>query len=274
MESHIKVLNASPHYRKYLLAAVTKSILRSTQPCVRNVIPNRRALAEYIPLALEAFGDRTDREIYEMLSYVATLTPVRESSLRVDERTTTVFQILEQTGMTGVKRIADIGCGDGTILRSIGSRLGLNHRGMVGVDLLPNIPYGVTYVRASDYSAYDIPDSSIDLVTIFVTLHHIRNIVHLQSIRDIVRVGGMVIIREHDCPHGDTDLCAYLDVVHGLSDTVSLGVSCAEFHNEFYSRYLSLADVDDIFRGWERVFYASYASNNPQRLYHVAYIKK
>jgi len=274
MSSNIRTLWKSPQYHKSLISAVTKSILRSAQPYVRNVVPNRRALGDYISLVLESFSDRSDDEIYRMLSYVATLTPVREASSRVDERTTTVFHILEQTGFTGVNSIADIGCGDGTILRSIGARLGLPPKGMVGVDVLPAAPFGVSYVRADNSLPYNVPPGSIDLVTIFVTLHHIRSRVHIASIRDMVRVGGMVVIREHDCPHDDTELKSYLDVVHGLSETVTMGSTCADFHRDFYSEYLSRDDIDRMFGGWERVYYATYTSNNPQRLYHVAYVKK
>jgi SAM-dependent methyltransferase len=70
-------------------------------------------------------------------------------------------------------------------------------RGQIGI--------GAQYIPLADYKTrYSdiIPKESLDLVTIYIGFHHCPfelRIPFISSIRDTMRVGGKLILRDHDC---------------------------------------------------------------------------
>jgi hypothetical protein len=67
------------------------------------------------------------------------------------------------------------------------------------------IAIGATYIPMADYRtryAEIIPNESLDLVTIYIGFHHCPldlRVPFISSIRDTLRVGGKLILRDHDC---------------------------------------------------------------------------
>jgi SAM-dependent methyltransferase len=67
------------------------------------------------------------------------------------------------------------------------------------------IKIGATYIPLADYKTrYGeiIPKESLDLVTIYIGFHHCPldlRVPFISSIRDTLRVGGKLILRDHDC---------------------------------------------------------------------------
>jgi SAM-dependent methyltransferase len=67
------------------------------------------------------------------------------------------------------------------------------------------INIGATYIPLSDYKtkyADIIPKESLDLVTIYIGFHHCPldlRVPFISSIRDTLRTGGKLILRDHDC---------------------------------------------------------------------------
>lgn len=70
-------------------------------------------------------------------------------------------------------------------------------RGQIGI--------GATYIPMADYNtlyAKIIPKESLDLVTIYIGFHHCPlelRVPFISSIRDTLRVGGRLVLRDHDC---------------------------------------------------------------------------
>jgi SAM-dependent methyltransferase len=70
------------------------------------------------------------------------------------------------------------------------------------------IKIGAQYIPLADYKtryADLIPKESLDLVTVYIGFHHCPldlRVPFISSIRDTLRVGGKLILRDHDC---DTD---------------------------------------------------------------------
>jgi SAM-dependent methyltransferase len=70
-------------------------------------------------------------------------------------------------------------------------------RGQIGI--------GATYIPLADYNTlYSeiIPKESLDLITIYIGFHHCPldlRVPFISSIRDTLRVGGKLILRDHDC---------------------------------------------------------------------------
>lgn len=67
------------------------------------------------------------------------------------------------------------------------------------------IKIGAQYIPFVDYSTrYTdiVPAASLDLVTVYIGFHHCpldMRIPYISSIRDTLRVGGKLILRDHDC---------------------------------------------------------------------------
>ena len=103
------------------------------------------------------------------------------------------------------------------------------------------IRIGATYLPLADYKTrYSdiIPKESLDLVTIYIGFHHCPldlRVPFISSIRDTLRPGGKLILRDHDC---DTEeqktLVALAHDVFNMGTKESWEYNNKEFRN-FYS---------------------------------------
>jgi SAM-dependent methyltransferase len=100
---------------------------------------------------------------------------------------------------------------------------------------------GATYIPLADYKtkyADVIPKESLDLVTIYIGFHHCPldlRVPFISSIRDTLRPGGKLILRDHDC---DTEeqktLVALAHDVFNMGTNASWDYNHSEIRN-FYS---------------------------------------
>ncbi|MCK4968325.1 MAG: methyltransferase domain-containing protein [Candidatus Aenigmarchaeota archaeon] len=103
-----------------------------------------------------------------------------------------------------VCRYVDIGAGNGIMTKYIGKSLGLNRWDIIGADVkywcgLENGNSSIVYVYIKN-EKIPIVDKSTNLITIFQTLHHIKNCESLlNDVCRIMALDGTLIIREHDC---------------------------------------------------------------------------
>ena len=103
------------------------------------------------------------------------------------------------------------------------------------------IKIGAEYIPLADYrTQYSaiIPKESLDLVTIYIGFHHCPldlRVPFISSIRDTMRVGGKLILRDHDC---DTEeqkaLVALAHDVFNMGTNESWDYNSKEIRN-FYS---------------------------------------
>jgi SAM-dependent methyltransferase len=103
------------------------------------------------------------------------------------------------------------------------------------------IKIGAKYIPLADYKtkyADIIPAESLDLVTIYIGFHHCPldlRVPFISSIRDTMRVGGKLILRDHDC---DTEeqktLVALAHDVFNMGTNESWTYNSSEIRN-FYS---------------------------------------
>ena len=67
------------------------------------------------------------------------------------------------------------------------------------------IKIGAKYIPLADYKTKysdTIPEESLDLVTVYIGFHHCPlelRVPFISSIRDTLRIGGKLILRDHDC---------------------------------------------------------------------------
>lgn len=107
------------------------------------------------------------------------------------------------------------------------------------------IPVGATYIPLADYRtkyADIIPKESLDLVTIYIGFHHCPlelRIPFISSIRDTLRVGGKLILRDHDC---DTE--AQTTLVSLAHDVFNMGTNETwEYNSKEVRNFYSLAFI-------------------------------
>ena len=115
----------------------------------------------------------------------------------------------------------DIGCLDGNITSAVGSHFELHKNQIHGIDIEDwSISSGFTF---SKYDGKKLPfsDGSFDLITCFMTLHHIpeENMdILMEEINRVTKINGIVIIREHNTSEKIDHTS--LDIMHNFYDFV------------------------------------------------------
>ena len=114
------------------------------------------------------------------------------------------------------------------------------------------IRIGATYIPLADYrTKYSdiIEKGSLDLVTIYIGFHHCPlelRVPFIASIRDTMRVGGKLILRDHDCnTEEQVALVALAHDVFNMGTNESWEYNSKEIRN-FYSLDFICKFVEDI----------------------------
>jgi SAM-dependent methyltransferase len=146
------------------------------------------------------------------------------------------------------KNILDIGCEDCHQVEVIGKFLNIKDFNCLNIENWNNSGYGLKRdtCNLKMYDGFNIPykDNSFDVIIIFQTLHHIEYDIHtyVRNINRILRKGGILIIREHNCNEKYFD--KLIDIEHGLYDVVKN--NNMKFFDNYYGNYKSVYEWDKI----------------------------
>jgi SAM-dependent methyltransferase len=129
----------------------------------------------------------------------------------------------------------DIGCGAGLITAGVAKFLGLEE--FSGIDIAPveNPPSGLKMtIYESDSTKLPYEDGTFDVITAIMSLHHIKNINEIApEIVRILRPGGILYIKEHDCW---TSFDAMLvDIEHAMYTETVPDYGYAYHYKNYYS---------------------------------------
>lgn len=191
-------------------------------------------------------------------------------------------------GAGNIRTYLDFGCGDSSITHEI-ARV-VRARRAIGVDVYPidatsaqwrhiTLTRGallaeferqqpliwpsVEYVNATDIGS--LCDGSVDLCTMLMTLHHLPD-PHavLREVRRLVRPGGRLIVREHDCEKKDVEFVCFLNAIHiyNCDDTECYYASAREW----------VSVVSDC--GFAHVSSYSYCEPNPHRIFYACFVRR
>ena len=163
----------------------------------------------------------------------------------------------------------DIGAGNAQITYEIGKTY--NIRDVYAVDVYPERDFRqpseisrIIYKQIRD-SRIDLPNESVDLVTAFVLIHHVRDVdTLLREINRVLKPGGWFFIREHDVI--SPDKIQYLNEVHRKFSHGQI---------EDFTKYWSRKDLDKFItdHGFDHISDSDYTEKNPQALYHTLYLR-
>lgn len=208
-------------------------------------MPDAGAKLESVCVGAVEEGGGSDEEVYDALSacFWEDVVPTLEPSTQPEDRTVLRAAEVAELARSGggadptPTSMLDIGCADGRITARIGTALGLEPGNVHGCDTRAAM---VAYAEGADEDHLDkfvftetaepstsvmgvaggaalLPyeDSSFELVTCLMTLHHLRlQKEYLDEVYRVLRPGGMLVVRDHDCRSSAT--ATVLDIVHGM----------------------------------------------------------
>lgn len=176
-----------------------------------------------------------------------------------------VKSVKDLIGNKIVETYLDVGCGDGKITKEIVSSIDtIKTYYMTDVLWAGLDNYFMTLYDDIEDSYSHIPNGSLDLVTFFVSLHHIAKISELLDvIKTKLKPDGVIFIREHDAIN--SNVATYLELLHKLQP------------DEYPSFFRSRDTINTMFssKGFVSIGHSEYNMEiNPQKLYHEAFTIK
>lgn len=138
-----------------------------------------------------------------------------------------------KTQIAAPARYLDFGCGDGTISREFGRLVsaGETH----GVDVLEKSSPDIRYQRVAD-GKLPYPDGHFDLITAFVSLHHVKDVgAAVAELHRVCKPGGHLLIKEHDCWNALDSMI--VDIEHSIFLTCVDRVPLVDNHTYHFKNY-------------------------------------
>lgn len=147
----------------------------------------------------------------------------------------------------------DLGCGNGAITAAIGTELfGLKKEHIIGTDIntwaghmhAQEVSDKITFLPMRTSSDIPIEANTIDVLTAFMMLHHVKDDDLSKLIQEIYRVttdDAIIILREHDSPNHMVD--SLINIEHGLFEVaIEKLTTGAQFQQNYYGKYKSKRD--------------------------------
>lgn len=134
----------------------------------------------------------------------------------------------------------------------------------------------ITYTMLSENQKLPYRPESFDSVSLLQVLHHVEFIdFHLKEIHRILKPGGIVVIKEHDCNNLSTQLL--IDIEHMIHEFVEPEEANTKILNSYAAFYKSFNELNDIMQSIGFEFVSddyNFHLKNPTRYYFVTYRKK
>ena len=178
-----------------------------------------------------------------------------------------------------INSILDFGGNVGDTAITIGKLLGLSKEKINVVDI--NEWAGLKWEPRDDitFTHYNnlsnIKDKSIDLITIFHSLHHIKENEYnsiLDNFNRILSDKGIIILYEHN--NNINNINKIIDIEHCLYDVVmTQQLTYDKFINDFYAKYLQINEWESLFSKYFKKYY-SYEMHNIDNSFYMFLRKK
>ncbi len=176
--------------------------------------------------------------------------------------------------------ILDFGCGDCGIVESIGKEMKLGKSAIFGTDIKDTFEQSWDAARSDrdvtfKFTSFEkvVPfDKKFDVIMALMVFHHIENPKPIiKDLYDALIVGGVMIIREHDC--SDKYDGIYADLVHSLFIVQNNGLDKEKILSQqnYYHSYVDWKQmIQDV--GFTEIAYEP-DINSPTKNYRAVYRK-
>lgn len=210
------------------------------------------------------------------------LAPVVTQGYTVEDRVKNRIEELAKVfGSFKPRTVLDIGYGDATITEAVASYFKLPKTDIYGIDVREIQSDYLTVLRyAPDGITIPLPDKSIDLIMMNMSLHHIEQRERiLDQVYRILKDDGIVILREHDLPEREDErrgVRVTLDLVHWAYAIVN------ETPRDEYSNYFTRRELEELFnrhkmkklRDVDLNIIHGKTISNPQGIYYTVFGKE
>ena len=220
-----------------------------------------------------------DNKIYRKLSVLYS----KKHQIETETNKTEYRKIVAVTKLNHIKKyldkhvgkydnILDIGCEDCFQVEFIKDYLKIGNAHCINIENWDNTGYGIRRDTCNFklYDGFNIPykENTMDVILLFQTLHHIKNVEnYIVGLKKVLKPGGLLIIREHNSRDKFFDML--IDIEHGLYDVVR--DKNMNFFDNYYGNYNSMIEWDKII-GLKKVFFKEITSS-PTGAYYAIYEK-
>lgn len=203
-----------------------------------------------------------DMKIFSKLRQIHTKNDPHTSFDRGAQRVSdlTSFHFFDLLKITDTFKYLDFGGANGELSVSLAKHLGLSKeqvfvsdvKSWFGTENVNEYQKSIT-LRYLKTSILPFQDNSIDFVSAFQVFHHIKELeITLREICRVLKVGGILLIREHDCDSASTRVL--IDLEHSIRE-VSLSMEengverGLEYLHEYEDEYFSKMDLTKRLKG-------------------------
>jgi ubiquinone/menaquinone biosynthesis C-methylase UbiE len=232
-----------------------------------------------IQIAKKITKDTTNRGLNAMLiNYQG---KYQDKRWQINKKTTIhqyekFLRIIKENFPNGVNYYIDLGCGDGHALNVLAEALHAQHGICCDVEDVRTIKDN-TFMLIQPNKTLQFKDASVDVVSIFHTLHHMEDAVfRLKDVARILKIGGLILMKDHDVTnHIDAENVSFEHYVY------SLGEGKAKFKSQdeqnygkiepmyYYSEKQVSEYIDSL--GFQKIFVEKYG--NLTKVYNTIYKK-
>ena len=178
----------------------------------------------------------------------------------------------------------DYGGNDGSVSSEIAKILKLDKTQVFSADvetwlgnIKTNLHDNITYTMLSENQRLPYNANSFDSVSCLQVLHHVEFMdFYIKELHRILKPGGILVIKEHDCINATTQLL--IDIEHIIHEYVEPEIPNVDILNRYVAFYKSFTELNKLLQknGFEFISdnYNFDTRINPTRYYFAIYKKK
>lgn len=253
-------------------------------------LKNILSMSFYSQKSLEQSQKINDLTIYNKLRENRKLKDINKKNKRNQKRAYEIYDYINNALKNYNKIIGgdqyfhlDYGGNDGSVSSEFAKIAKLDKSQVFSADVeswlgnKKNISFdNITYTLLNENQKLPYKNESFDSVSLLQVLHHIEFVeFHLKEIYRILKHGGIVVIKEHDCNNLTTQLL--IDIEHIIHEVVEPDMPNNKIFNSYSAFYTSFNQLNDIMQSIGFEFVSddyNFHSKNPTRYYFVTYRKK
>lgn len=169
-----------------------------------------------------------------------------------------LVKIIKELKFNNKIKIADIGGGEGYIIEEIGKLMNINKENLYCIEQkewheLYTFNNNIKYIFWNNENI-DIPNNTIDIIIIMVTLHHMHdNIIEnvFINIKKILKPNGIIIIKEHDYNYKIKTIIDWEHHLYHIIASPNNNINkndLEKYFNYYVNNYKSKLEFDTLFK--------------------------